>query len=164
MALDAVATKIMGLKPADIYTTRYGDERGLGVGNLQHIEVVGEKIESAIIPDFKPPSSVNSALLRMLPGFLSPGFLSRELAGELSIRPRVIKRHCTGCSKCEKKCPVGAISMNNKKANINRSICIRCMCCHEVCRFNAIKPTLSLLGSIMRFVGIIMEKLGIISD
>jgi len=159
VALDVVAARIMGLNPADVYTTRYGDERGLGVGNLQHVEVLGEKIESAIIPGFKPPSSANSALLRMV-----PGFLARELVGELSVRPRVIKHHCTGCSKCEKICPVGAISMNNKKANINRSICIRCMCCHEVCRFNAIKPTRSLLGSIMRFAGIILEKLGIISD
>lgn len=159
VALDAVATKIMGLNPADIYTTRYGDERGLGVGNLQDIEVVGEKIESAIIPDFKAPSSASSTLLRAV-----PGFLARELAGELSVRPRVIKRHCTGCSQCEKICPVGAISINNKIANIKRRVCIRCMCCHEVCRFNAIKPTRSLVGSIMRFAGIVLEKLGIISD
>jgi len=159
VALDVVAARIMGLNPADVYTTKYGDERGLGVGNLQHVEVLGEKIESAVIPGFKPPSSANSARLRMV-----PGFLARELVGELSVRPRVIKDHCTGCSKCEKICPVGAISMNNKKANINRSICIRCMCCHEVCRFHAIKPTRSLLGNIMRFAGIILEKLGIISD
>ena len=159
VALDVVAARIMGLNPADVYTTRYGDERGLGVGNLQHVEVLGEIIESAVIPGFKSPSSANSALLRMV-----PGYLARELVGELSVRPRVIKGHCTGCSKCEKICPVGAISMNNKKANINRSICIRCMCCHEVCRFNAIKPTRSLLGNIMRFAGIILEKLGMISD
>lgn len=159
VALDAVTTKIMGLNPADIYTTRYGDERGLGVGNLQHIEVVGEKIESAIIPDFKLPSSASSTLLRMV-----PGFLGRELADELSVRPRVIRGHCTGCSQCEKICPVGAISISNKIANINRSICIRCMCCHEVCRFNAIKPTRSVVGKIMRFAGIGLEKLRIISD
>lgn len=159
VALDAVATKIMGLNPADIYTTRYGDERGLGVGNLQDIEVVGEEIESAIIPDFKAPSSASSTLLSMV-----PGFLARELAGELSVRPRVIKRHCTGCSQCEKICPVGAISISNKIASINRSICVRCMCCHEVCRFNAIKPTRSLVGNIMRFAGIVLEKLGVISD
>lgn len=163
VALDAVATKIMGLNPADIYTTRYGDERGLGVGNLQDIEVVGGGIESAIIPDFKPPSSASSTLLRMV-----PGFLGRELADELSVRPRVIRGHCTGCSQCEKVCPVGAISISNKIANINRSICIRCMCCHEVCRFNAIKPTRSVVGKIMRFAGIIagiiLEKLGVISD
>jgi uncharacterized protein (DUF362 family) len=42
VALDAVATNIIGLDPMDIYTTKYATERRLGVGNSQDIEVVGD--------------------------------------------------------------------------------------------------------------------------
>ena len=141
VAVDAVATKIIGLNPIDIHTTRYSDERGLGVGNLQNIEVVGEGIDGVMVPDFKPPSSAVDMLSRRV-----PRVLPRFILHQLSIRPSVIERQCTGCSECEKICPVGAISISGKTAKINRGICIKCMCCHEVCRFNAIVLKRSVAG------------------
>jgi len=154
VAVDAVATKIIGLNPMDIHTTRYSDERGLGVGNLQNIEVIGERIDDVMVPDFKPPAGAVNALARRM-----PRVLPRFILDQLSIKPSVIEHRCSGCSECEKICPVGAISISGEMAKIDYGICIQCMCCHEVCRFNAIVPKQSIVGSILQFLANILRKL-----
>jgi len=53
--------------------------------------------------------------------------------------PWVDKEKCTGCSICVKKCPVDAILMNDKKAEINMQECIRCGTCHDICPQEAIR-------------------------
>jgi len=154
VAVDAVATKIIGLNPMDIYTTRYSDEQGVGIGNLQNIEVIGEGIGDVTIPDFRPPASVTNALARRVPLFL-PRFILRQI----SIKPSVIERLCSGCAECKKICPVGAISVSGEIAKIDYGICIQCMCCHEVCRFDAIVPRQSIAGSTIQFLVRILRKL-----
>ena len=157
VALDAVATKVIGFNPLDIYTIRYADERGLGVGSLDNIEVVGEEIDSVMVPDFKPPASASIAVSRM-----APQFLTKFAINQLTVKPKVLEKKCTGCGECEKICPVKAILINSKIAEINRDICIKCLCCHEVCRFNAIKPTRSAIGEAVHFLGILLQKLSTI--
>jgi len=147
VAIDAVVTNIMGLNPTDIYTTLYSDGRGLGEGTLENIEIVGEELEGVVVPDFKPPSSAVNTLSRRLNRAL-PKFIIRQL----SLKPNVITSRCTGCSECEKICPVGAAKVSGKKAQINHSICVQCMCCHEVCRFNAIQLKRSMTGTLINFV------------
>ncbi len=154
VAVDAVTTKIIGLNPLDIYTTRYSDERGLGVGNVQNIEVIGEGIDDVTVPDFKPPSSAVSMLTRRVPRGL-PRFILRQL----STKPSVIERLCSGCSECKKICPVGAMSVNSETAKIDHGMCIECMCCHEVCRFDAIVLKQSITGSTIQFLLNILRKL-----
>ncbi len=154
VALDVVATKIIGLNPMDIYTTRYSAERGLGIGYLPDIEVVGEKINSVAVPDFRPPSSAVNALIRRVPRGL-PKFI----LGQFSIKPKVIERCCTGCAECEKICPAGAISVSSEMAKIAYDICIECMCCHEVCRFDAIVPKQPTSGRVIQFLINTLRKL-----
>jgi len=154
VAVDAVVAKTVGLNPMDIYTTRYCDERGLGVGNLDNIRVVGEKMKSIAVPDFRAPVSATNLVIQRAPGFL-PKFVTRHLC----VRPQVIESQCTGCGECEKTCPAGAISVAGKTARINPSLCIECMCCHEACRFNAIVPTRSIVGIAVHSLAIIVNKL-----
>ncbi len=47
VALDAVAAKIMGFDPMSIEYIRTAHERGLGVGRIEEIDVVGEDISKA---------------------------------------------------------------------------------------------------------------------
>ena len=154
VAIDAVATKIIGLNPMDIYTTRYSDERGLGVGDLRNIEVGGGEIDSVLTPAFRPPrvaglpfSSAINTLVKLVPLFL-PRLILRKLA----IKPSVIEHRCTGCAECKNICPIEAISIHSETAKIDHNICIECMCCHEVCRFDAIEPKQSTSGRIIEFL------------
>ncbi|MFC1925356.1 DUF362 domain-containing protein [Chloroflexota bacterium] len=142
VAVDAVATKITGVDPLDIYTTRYADEQGLGVGNLENIDIVGERLEEVSIPDFKLPSSAANIIMKRI-----PKFLFRFIQAQIATKPQVIKRQCTQCLACEEMCPVNAIAVReNRPAKIDKNICIACMCCHEVCRSNAVKPVMPVMG------------------
>ena len=123
------------------------------VGNLEDIEVVGERLENVTVPDFKLPTNAVAIVMRRVPGFLS-GFVQRQLA----IKIAVIKQQCTFCLECQKTCPVDAIKVNDGTVEINHRVCIGCMCCHEVCRFNAIKPNRRITVRIISFLGDILGK------
>jgi uncharacterized protein (DUF362 family)/NAD-dependent dihydropyrimidine dehydrogenase PreA subunit len=146
VAVDAVVSKIIGLEPMGIHTTHCCTMRGLGVGTLGNIEVVGERIEDVSVTDFRHPIRATSTLAGKV-----PPFIAKVLLGELYIRPRVIRKRCTGCSECEKACPVSAISLTNEKVEINQRLCIACLCCHEVCHFGALILRRPLVGRIMHF-------------
>ena len=143
-AVDAVASRIIGLKPEDVLTTRYAGERGLGISNLSKIGIVGEKLGSFAITDFKLPANAYRLTVNHIPHGLMQWILA-----QVAPRPRVKKKNCTACNKCVKACPTGAATIVGKTAAINDKLCIRCMCCHEVCRFNAVYPVRPFLGNIM---------------
>ncbi len=47
---------------------------------------------------------------------------------------------CTGCGRCKKECPTGAISGEKKEPHtIDVNQCIKCEACFEVCKFEAVK-------------------------
>jgi len=52
---------------------------------------------------------------------------------------RVIPGKCTGCQRCVRVCPTGAISgPRSEPHNLDQSKCIKCRSCYEICRFDAI--------------------------
>ncbi len=133
VALDTVATRIIGLEPGDVLTTRYAAERGLGTGDLKDIAIFGERLEDVTAPGFRLPRGAANALAGRIPRALSRGMTDR-----LTVKPGVDIRRCTGCQACQDACPAGAIEVSNGKAHLDSAKCIRCMCCHEVCRYEAI--------------------------
>ncbi len=154
VAIDAVATRIVGLNPRDILTTQFCHERGLGTGTLANIKITGEKVEDVALSDFRAPIRITSLFISNL-----PAFLPRLLIHQSAVRPHILKKNCTACSECEKICPVGSITIINNKASIRKEICIGCMCCHEVCRFSAIAPRYSFIGTIVHIGSIIINAL-----
>lgn len=46
-------------------------------------------------------------------------------------------------------CPVDAITMKDKKAIIDKGICIRCYCCHEICPSKCIDLKPNLLSRLL---------------
>ncbi|MEI6631288.1 MAG: DUF362 domain-containing protein [bacterium] len=72
---------------------------------------------------------------------LGMGCAAREgkLAQHSDISPVVILKNCTGCGECVLVCPVKAISLVNKKSNIDNAKCIGCASCIAACNFSAIE-------------------------
>ncbi len=154
IALDAVASKIIGINPFDVYTTYFADQIGLGVGNLSKIKILGEKISEVKMDDFKHSAVAVGLIQRRIPQILHSYFQN-----QLTYIPEVIPKNCTGCMECVDICPAGAARKDDEKAWIEKNRCIHCMCCHEVCRFNAIKLKNQPLGLLIRKVNSWYQKI-----
>lgn len=146
-ALDAVASKIIGLDPLQVLTTKYADERGLGVGQLENIKIIGERIQDVRIRDFKQ-SAIAIGLIRKK----IPAFVHAFIQDQLILMPKIIEKKCNACWECVDICPAGAAQKQADSARIEDSLCIHCMCCHEVCRFHSIKLKQKFFGRAVRGV------------
>ncbi|MFQ6082226.1 MAG: DUF362 domain-containing protein [Candidatus Aminicenantia bacterium] len=153
VALDAVATKIVGYDPMDIYTTFYAHERGLGMGKTENIEIVGEKIHDVEVRNFKHSAIVFSFFRKKI-----PSFLYAYLQNQLTLIPKVSRNKCTACLECIDICPKGAAKLHKDLAWIDKGSCIHCMCCHEVCRYQAIKLRQRPLGKVIKRIAAVYRK------
>jgi len=63
-----------------------------------------------------------------------PAGVCREL-----VRFEIDTDKCTGCMRCIKECPTGAVNGEKKQPHtINQDMCIRCGACYDVCKFQAV--------------------------
>jgi uncharacterized protein (DUF362 family)/Pyruvate/2-oxoacid:ferredoxin oxidoreductase delta subunit len=141
VATDAVAGQIVGMDPRRIYTTRYCHDRGLGVGDLARIDIVGEELSRVIAHGFRLPAAYSTVTLRRVPRFVSRLVYQHTLPFQ-----HVQEGLCTGCFECLKICPAGAIIAVDGIARVDHSKCIHCRCCGEVCRDRAMTTRAPLAG------------------
>jgi len=153
VAVDAVASKIVGFNPMNIITTQNAHERGLGMGEIEKIEIEGEDISRVEVRDFKHSAVAVGFMRRKIPSFLH-GFIQ----GQLTLTPKINMNKCTLCMECVNICPREAAKLDGNLVWIDRGLCIHCMCCHEVCRFQAIKLRQRPLGRIFREVNDFYRK------
>ena len=57
VALDAVASTIIGFDPMKVPIIKYAHDRKLGTADMNEIDVSGEEISTVTVADFKKPSS-----------------------------------------------------------------------------------------------------------
>lgn len=140
VSVDAVASEVIGFFHKDIMITRFAHERGLGVGTLDEIEVVGEKIEDVRM-DFKKSKYFV---------YKFPDFFRKYLFGfaEKVSSVEIFEDVCKKCGICVKSCPSGAITLE-PHAFIDQKKCIKCYCCHELCPNGAVELKTSLLGKLI---------------
>ena len=138
VALDTVASHLMGFKKDDIDAIRIAGKRGLGETDLHKIEVIGESLKSALIQDFSLPSNFYMKFV--------PEFLVHLIGRFVWVKPKADYTKCTGCQVCARGCPVEAITMHNGKPVMDYSKCINCLCCNESCPENAIVQEMSWLA------------------
>jgi uncharacterized protein (DUF362 family)/NAD-dependent dihydropyrimidine dehydrogenase PreA subunit len=141
VALDAVASAMIGVDPFEVHTTRLAHEQGLGCGDLTEIEIRGTPLEQVIVRNFRLSSGANE--WARIPRPIRK-FLRRQLVAS----PRVDARECVGCGDCARACPVEAIA-DGRPPVVDYEKCIRCYCCNEVCNYGAIKLKPGLLGRLV---------------
>ena len=129
VAADAVACHIVGYPARSMHILRQAEERGLGTGSVERIEVVGERLQDCVVPDFVRASNRFYELI--------PAWLARWVGGAVRVDPEIMQQECRRCGLCQRSCPANAIGGDGPFA-IDRAACIRCFCCHELCPHGAV--------------------------
>ena len=139
VALDVVASKIMGYHPSEIFAIEDAVERGFGSYDVQLVGDVNQ------IPDlkFEKPSRFKRAIAK---AFLISLARKEKIVCE--------QEKCVKCGICMRHCPKKAITLN-PYPEVDSKKCIRCFCCIEVCPEHA----LHLKDNIASKVGKIIEKM-----
>ncbi len=140
VAVDSVLLSIMGVKPQDVFFIQEATGKGLGVSNLEEIELLGEPLSKVIARNFLLPCG--SIVTKL------PVFAPKLLRFLIRIRPKVLHDKCVRCASCAKICPQKVISIKDK-VEIDHRGCISCFCCQEVCPAAAIKAEKSLMARIL---------------
>ena len=143
VALDTVFCQLVDLNPMIIPTITYGKKYGLG--DYEHIELLGDPIEPLIQPAFdidrdtiKQSEKSNFTVLRQ--------FVIR--------RPVILEDICKKCGVCVEVCPIEGKAVNfANNDNTNPPVydydkCIRCYCCQEMCPYDAITTETPFLGKV----------------
>ena len=138
IALDTIASHIMGFQEDEIDAIRIAGERGIGMAKRNQIEVLGNTLDTVQISDFNLPSN---HLMKLV-----PEFLVKWVGKFLWVRPYANRELCTHCKLCAEGCPVKAIQMVDGYPVMDYKKCINCMCCNESCPSNAIIQKLSWLA------------------
>ncbi len=147
VALDIVASTIIGYRPLDIKTTKYAIKRKL-FSSVDDVKVVGEK---NLKVDFKKPIRKNTLASNM------PKFMVKFVFNVTSFKPYVRKKKCKKCGICADVCPVNAIKLE-PYPEFDRKKCVLCYCCHENCPYSAIRLNYNILIKVYRKVKDLLGK------
>ena len=142
VAVDAVATAIVGIEPDSVPTTRIGHAEHRGVGKIEEIRIVGDPFEEVRVTDFRGVRRQGGISKKL------PPFLLHWLRKHVSNKPAINPKACELCMTCYKACPPKAISRQRgrKRLRIDYDKCIRCYCCLESCPHDAVDIRKGLLA------------------
>ncbi len=143
VALDTVCVKIAGYEVKDIPYLKECSERGLGISDLNRINILGKQLK-----EIKPPTKI-IFLGRGQTGLFG---LVQDIGNQFYKQyPYNRKIKCKKCGQCAKLCPAESITMDEITGypKFNKKDCINCLCCVEGCPEHALKPRRAgLLGVI----------------
>ena len=116
--LDVVACKIIDLDIDNVYTVSESIKRGL-TANYDEI-ILNKPIDDIIIKDYK--NILPGKSMEFSEKFKGPfgKIINPIIAKVLTVKPKVKKKECIGCKKCELNCPEKAITVVNNLAMIER--------------------------------------------
>jgi uncharacterized protein (DUF362 family)/Pyruvate/2-oxoacid:ferredoxin oxidoreductase delta subunit len=137
LAMDVVATEIMGLHRTENPVIMEAERRALEPNHIEDIDIIGAAIDDVKVSDFKRTRvSAGSLGLDRMPWYQR--LLEPIFKDAYTVRPRVIWHRCIACGTCIEACPMEAIRFVDERASIDDDKCIRCYCCHEICPEEAI--------------------------
>ncbi len=146
--LDLVASSIIGLDPSSVPTVSQAQKRGLIPTDISELSVFGD-ISDYYVKDYDNVGVSRSLLFKGNSNGVLSGIFSSFAKAALTSRPKLRKRECIGCGKCADICPASAITIEKKKAIIDRDKCILCFCCQEFCPVGAMKVHRTFIARIL---------------
>ncbi len=144
VALDATVARLVAMDPSFVPTADPGERSGLGTWREENIEVVGDKLEDFVCPDFD--------VVREPVESRKGGRLVAFVKNRISPQPVIDGAKCNQCGTCVTHCPVTPKAVDWRRGNHERppvhhyGRCIRCFCCQELCPQAAISIRQPLLG------------------
>ena len=139
VAVDRVTSTLMGYRKLNIHHLKHAQERGLGIHDLEQIQINGADLKRDALK-LKPPPTLYKSM---------PSFFYRLGYSLISVQPRIDPELCRECRICAESCPAECISFDNGP-HIDYSRCIECFCCHELCPHGAVKEKLGPLRKVER--------------
>jgi uncharacterized protein (DUF362 family)/Pyruvate/2-oxoacid:ferredoxin oxidoreductase delta subunit len=145
LALDTVATALVGLNERQVWTQRVAIETGRAGSCLDEVTISGPPLASLRPGNFRPAPSADV-------GFGLPSPVKRTLRNTLTARPEVTVA-CVRCGDCVRHCPPQAMTRDGQGVRIDYHACIRCFCCQELCPHGAILTRQGALLRLAAFFG-----------
>jgi uncharacterized protein (DUF362 family)/NAD-dependent dihydropyrimidine dehydrogenase PreA subunit len=141
VAVDAVITGALGYRPGEVLHLAQAEARGLGVSNLDAVQVVGDRR----VLDFGTVTLPRSHWY-----FRVPAWVSAPVHRAIRLRPQLTPSVCTGCGRCAEVCPREVITPG-QPPSFDLDGCVGCFCCAEICPQGAITPHRNLIA---RLIGV----------
>lgn len=142
-AMDYTAARLMGFRMDDVPYLR---EALHGDGILPSRIKVPTSFQDFTLPDVDiRVVKLRKELLKYVPG------IGRKIFQKVYyFHPRISER-CKSCGLCVRSCPVHAITppAPGILPAVNPKVCIKCMCCHEMCPHHAVDIHKSFLAGLV---------------
>jgi ferredoxin len=145
LAVDTVATALVGLAPEAVWTQRIALQTGRPGCRLEQVDILGDRLEELRVRGFRPAkvTDVNFGL---------PPLLKNVLKNSLTARPVPDLECCKRCGICVESCPPQAMTITGGELHIDYQRCIRCFCCQELCPHGALLTRQGLLLRLAAFL------------
>ena len=130
-ALDVTACSMIGIDPEKVCTVRRAEERGLCGSRLRDLTLLGDPMEELIVRDFRIPEHKHVGFVEQYVS--GDSRIGRFINDHFGPRPVFLPEGCVGCGDCARNCPPKAITMVERKPEVDLKKCIRCYCCQELC-------------------------------
>lgn len=143
LQMDLALCRMLGIRPKDVPYLNAAISRGLCPEQFDPACAKEEGELCRPIPGYRLPSSWGSVDF----ADKAPRAVRWAVPAVerlLAPRPVINKSRCIGCGKCAEICPQHTITVQGK-AHIHAARCIRCFCCHEMCPVKAIDTRRSFL-------------------
>ncbi|MCF6334788.1 MAG: DUF362 domain-containing protein [Spirochaetales bacterium] len=140
VAVDVIASSIIGYDPNLIPTNKLALKRDLGLKSFADISLEGLSLKEAKIENYK---LIKTKTFQNIIFDLFHFRMFEKIQQRMKPKPYFIEEKCIKCGECIKICASNANwfeqGANGKFVAVDYNKCIRCYCCHEVCPVDAIE-------------------------
>jgi uncharacterized protein (DUF362 family)/Pyruvate/2-oxoacid:ferredoxin oxidoreductase delta subunit len=145
LAVDTVATALVGLTPEAVWTQKVALQTGRPGCRLEEVEILGDRLEALRVRGFRSARATDV-------NFGLPPLLKNVLKNSLTARPVPDLQLCKRCGICVEACPPQAMVISENELQIDYKRCIRCFCCQELCPHGALPTRQGLLLRLADFL------------